>query len=154
MNVGRVGAANCIQIMHEGSCTTEGEKRIPFLESWWLCWKIVLLSISRALWFNDLPLARKLLRWSSIAKDFMYIEDCSLARENEARRNSTQVIAFSHESFEPIFLDFHNVFHRSEVNQLQNEIAATESLIVKKQFKSRLQCARRLQGVFWKTGNV
>ena len=44
------------------------------------------------------------------------------------------------------------MFHRTEVTQLQNEIAATESLIVKKQFKSRLQCARRMQGVFWKTG--
>ena len=38
------------------------------------------------------------------------------------------------------------------MTQLQNEIAATESLIVKKQIKSRLQCARRMQGVFWKTG--
>ena len=38
------------------------------------------------------------------------------------------------------------------MSHIQNEIAATESLIVKKQFKSRLQCARRLQGVFWKPG--
>ena len=55
-------------------------------------------------------------------------------------------------TFEQIFGDFYNVFHRSEVSQLQTEIAATESLIVKKQLKSRLQCARRMQGVFWKTG--
>ena len=34
--------------------------------------KNVLSSISRALWFNNLPLARKLLRWSSIAKDRFY----------------------------------------------------------------------------------
>ena len=38
------------------------------------------------------------------------------------------------------------------MSHIQNEIAATESLIVKKQFKSRLQCARRMQGVFWKFG--
>ena len=38
------------------------------------------------------------------------------------------------------------------MTQLQTEIAAAESLIVKKQLKSRLQCARRMQGVFWKTG--
>ena len=85
--------------------------------------KIALSSISRALWFNDLPLARKLLRWSSIAKDPIYIEEY-------------KVLAFPYENFEQIFGDFHNVFHRSEVNQLQNEIAATESLIVKKQFQA------------------
>ena len=101
--------------------------------------KIVLSSISRALWFTDLPLARKLLRWSSIAKDLMHMDDC-------------KVLAYSYENFEQVFGDFYNVFHRSEVTQLQTEIAATDSLIVKKQFKSRLQCARRMQGVFWKTG--
>ena len=40
--------------------------------------EIALSSISRALWFNDLPLARKLLRWSSIAKDLIHIEDCKV----------------------------------------------------------------------------
>ena len=70
---------------------------------------------------------------------YIYIEDC-------------KVFAFSYETFEQVFGDFYNVFHRSEVNLLQGEIAATESLIVKKQLKSRLQCARRMQGVFWKTG--
>ena len=101
--------------------------------------KIVWSSISRALWFNNLPLAERLIRWSSIASDLIYIED-------------RKVLAYSYETFEQIFGDFYNVFHRSEVTQLQNEIAATESLIVKKQLKSRLQCARRMQGVFWKTG--
>ena len=38
------------------------------------------------------------------------------------------------------------------MSHIQNAIAATEFLIVKKQIKSRLQCARRMQGVFWKTG--
>ena len=37
--------------------------------------KIVLSSISRALWFNNLPLAKKLLRWSTIASDLIYIKD-------------------------------------------------------------------------------
>ena len=59
--------------------------------------KIVLSSISRSLWFNDLPLARKLLRWSSIAKDLIYIE-------------SFKVLAYSYENFEQIFGDFYNVF--------------------------------------------
>ena len=44
------------------------------------------------------------------------------------------------------------MFHLYGVNHLQNEIAAIESLVVKKQFKSRLQCVRRMQDVFWKTG--
>ena len=52
--------------------------------------KIVLSSISRALWFNNLPLARKLLRWSAFAKDLIHIVDC-------------KVLAFSYESCEQIF---------------------------------------------------
>ena len=60
--------------------------------------KIVLSSISRALWFNNLPLARKLLRWSTLAKDLIYIVDC-------------KVLAYSYETFEQIFGDFYNVFH-------------------------------------------
>ena len=59
--------------------------------------KIVLSSISRSLWFSGLPLARKLLRWSSIAKDLVYIVDY-------------KVLAYSYESFEQIFADFYTVF--------------------------------------------
>ena len=52
--------------------------------------KIVLSSISRSLWFNNLPLARKLLRWSTLAKDLIYIVD-------------RKVLAYSYETFERIF---------------------------------------------------
>ena len=41
------------------------------------------------------------------------------------------------------------VCHRSDVGRLQAELSSTTALTVKKQIKSRLQCARRMQGIFW-----
>ena len=37
--------------------------------------KLVLSSVSRALWFNNLGLARKLIDYSAFAKDLIFIED-------------------------------------------------------------------------------
>ena len=99
---------------------------------------MVLSSVSRALWFNNLGLAKKLIDYSSSAKDLIFIED-------------SQVKAFSFQAFETIFGDFFNVYHSSQVQQLQQQIAST-SIMQKRQLKSRLQCARRMLSVFWKTG--
>ena len=49
-------------------------------------------------------------------------------------------------------MDFFRAFHRTEVGRLQSDLTATTALTVKKQIKSRLQCARRLQSIFWPTG--
>jgi len=101
--------------------------------------KLVLSSVSRALWFNNLGLAKKLIDYSSSAKDPIFIKD-------------SQVKAFSFQAFETIFGDFFNMYHSSQVQQIQQQIASTSSIMQKKQLKSRLQCARRMLSVFWKTG--
>ena len=64
--------------------------------------KLVLSSVSRALWFNNLNLARKLIDYSVFAKDLIFIEDA-------------QVKAHSFERFEVIFGDVFNVYHSSQV---------------------------------------
>ena len=101
--------------------------------------KLVLSSVSRALWFNNPYLAKKLIDYSAIAKDLIYIEDA-------------QVKAFSFVAFETIFGAFFNVYHSSQVQQLRHQIASSSSIMQKKQLKSRLQCARRMLSVSCKTG--
>ena len=101
--------------------------------------KLVLSSVSRALWFNNLSLAARLLRYSPIAQDLIYIANGI-------------VCAHSYENFEQTFGDFHRVYHRAEVSRLQADLLATPALTIKKQIKSRLQCARRMQNVFWPRG--
>ena len=101
--------------------------------------KLVLASVSRALWFNNLSLAKHLIKFSGTAAQLIFIDAGS-------------VIAHSYETFENIFGDFFKVYHRSEVVELQHAIAIESSLTLKKQLKSRLQCARRMQGIFWPTG--
>ena len=38
------------------------------------------------------------------------------------------------------------------MNRLQLDLSQTTALIIKKQIKSRIQCARRMQSVFWPSG--
>ena len=51
-----------------------------------------------------------------------------------------------------VFGEFFRVYHRTEVNRLQSDLAATTALTVKKQTKARLQCARRMQNICWPSG--
>ena len=55
-------------------------------------------------------------------------------------------------NFENTFGDVLRVYHRSEVARLQADHIATIALTIKKQVKSRLQCARKMQNVFWPIG--
>ena len=96
-------------------------------------------SVSRALWYNNLSLAKRLIRYSDIATDLIFID-------------AGKVCAFSYDNFENTFGDFFKVYHRSEVSRLQVDLSKTTALIIKKQIKSRIQCARRMQSVFWPSG--
>ena len=55
--------------------------------------KLVLSSVSRALWFNDLALASRIIRHAPIAAELIFIDRGS-------------VCAFSYENFENVFADF------------------------------------------------
>ena len=101
--------------------------------------KLVLSSVSRALWFNNLGLARKLIAYSASAKELIFIEDST-------------VKAFSFEAFESIFDDFFSMYHSTQVQNIQQQMGATTSTMLKKKLKSRLQCARRMLSTFWRSG--
>ena len=60
--------------------------------------------------------------------------------------------AHSYENLENAFGDFFKVYHRAEVVRLQQDLQVTTAATIKKQIKSRLQCARRMQGIFWPSG--
>ena len=81
----------------------------------------------------------RLLRYSPIAQDLIFID-------------KGMVCAHSDENFENTFGDFFRVYHRSEVARPQADLIATIASTIKKQIKSPLQCARRMQNVFWPTG--
>ena len=55
--------------------------------------KLVLSSVSRALWFNNLSLAKRLIRYSDIATELISID-------------AGKVCAFSYENVENTFGDF------------------------------------------------
>ena len=55
-------------------------------------------------------------------------------------------------NFDNTFVDFFRVYHRREVERLQSDLSSTIAFAVKKQIKSRLQCARRMQSIFWPAG--
>ena len=92
-----------------------------------------------ALWFNDLSLATRIIRHAPIAADLIFVE-------------RGLVCAYSYAVFESTFVDFFRVYHRTEVGRLQSDLTSTTALTVKKQIKPRLQCARRMQSIFWPTG--
>ena len=101
--------------------------------------KLVLSSVSRALWFNNLSLAMRLIIFSAVANELIFID-------------KGVVCAHSYENFENTFGEFFQVYHRSEVVRLQADLLATTALTIRKQIKSRLQCPRRMQSVFWPSG--
>ena len=80
--------------------------------------KLVLSSVFRAPWFNNLNLARKLMDFSVTAEEVIYIEDA-------------QVKAHSFETFEVIFEDFFNVYHSAQVSpgHCSNEFFDVEEAI-------------------------
>ena len=100
--------------------------------------KLVLSSVSKALWFINLGLARKLIDYSASAKDLMFIE-------------GSRAKAFPFQAFEPIFGDFFDMYHSSQVQQIQQQMVNATPVMQKKQLKSRLQCARRVLSILGMT---
>jgi hypothetical protein len=84
-------------------------------------------------------LASRLLRHAPTAAELIYIDN-------------GVVSAYCYEKFELVFGDFFRVYHRTEVGRLQADLAATAAPTIKRQIKSRLQCARRMQNIFWPCG--
>ena len=98
--------------------------------------RLLVSSISRAIWRNDLKSAKKLL------------SSCALAREFLVIRNGVCVTCCNYQGFDQLFNEVKARQQQERVRSLQKAVNNSRSVNVKKQLKNRLQAARRFQSIF------
>ena len=98
--------------------------------------RLILESVSRALWKNDHKLARTLLNSTSLASSFIKIE---LGR----------VVAVCPEELESAYTFEKQSHLKREIRTLHTLSAQAVAPNERKQLKSKIQAARRLQSVWW-----
>ena len=101
--------------------------------------RLAFSSISRAIWFNNVCLAKKLLLRSELAKLHMQILNGRVSIINPA-------------FFDVAFNECHAQYLSGHLKDLRKQSASSTSANIKKQIKSRVQCFQRLQSVYWPTG--
>ena len=101
--------------------------------------RLAFSSMSRAVWYNNVTLARKLLSSSSLAKTHISIMNGQVTHINPGH-------------FSSAFNEVHSKFYQSQIKDLRSQSSNATSVNVKKQLKSRINCYQRLQGVFWPSG--
>ena len=88
------------------------------------------------MWGNNLKLARTLLATTILAEDFISIE-------------SSKVVVKDPVKFEAAFVQEKAAQSRRKIRDLNSQLAATTNSNQRKQIKSKVQAARRLQSVWW-----
>jgi len=101
--------------------------------------RMVIDSVGRAIWRQNLPLARTLVSTSPLAAQHLQIQGSTVAlREPEA--------------FEELFNSTRLAAKQSQARALKLELSRTTSAPTAKQLRSRLQANRRLSALHWPTG--
>ncbi len=101
--------------------------------------RLVFESMTRAIWFNDVRLATRLINATKIAPQYLRID-------------SKSVSAIDPLSFEQADISEKREFYRREECQLRDLLRMSESINEKPQLQSRLKASRRLQSVWWPAG--
>ena len=101
--------------------------------------RTILASMSRAIWFNNLKLAKTLIAKTHFAALLLEVVE-------------GKVVCKDHVEFTRLFDAVHLKKHQSEARILQQQIQKAPSNNVKKQLKGRLQAARRRQKLFFPKG--
>ena len=101
--------------------------------------RMMLASISRAIWMNNFGLANKLLRSTALAHTHL-----------EIRNGKVQCKDW--EAFDAEFNASHSVNIQQQTEEHRHLRNTTEKACVKKQLKSRIQKYQRLQHVHWPKG--
>ena len=101
--------------------------------------RIIVDSISRVIWRQNYKLARTLIDRSTIAAQFLEVRGKEVLNKDPI-------------GFEDFFMATRSAQQTAVVAKLQNSMATTKSVNVRKQLKGRLSAARRMQSIFWKTG--
>ena len=99
--------------------------------------RLAFSCISRAIWFNNVSLTKKLLISSELTRLHSQIL-------NE------KVSVINH--FYVAFNECHAKYFSVHVKSMKKQSASSTSANFKKQLKSRVQCFQRLQSIYWPTG--
>ena len=103
--------------------------------------RLAFASMSRALWFNNVSLAKRLLQSSELAKLHLCLSGGKVAIANPA-------------FFDIAFNEVHAKYFEQHIQDLSSQIPlASTSANLGKQFQARIQCYRRLQSTYWPLGN-
>ena len=96
--------------------------------------------MSRALWFNNVTLARRLLQSSELAKLHLRVSGGKVSIANPA-------------FFDAAFNEVHAKYYDGHIHELSSQSSLPSTAAnLKKQLKSRIQCFRRLQAAYWPVG--
>ena len=102
--------------------------------------RLAFASMSRALWFNNVSLAKRLLQSSELAKLHLCLSGGKVSVVNPAFFN----IAFN---------QVHVEYLQRIIRDISSQIPlASTPANLKKQYKARIQCYRRLSSTYWTTG--
>ena len=101
-------------------------------------WKTITFTIVRVLWSNDVRLARKIIYASELANELLEIRLNKVCCKD-------YVLLEKH--FSDTFLEHWN----RKVGRLRTKVAQAASPNHRKQLKSKLQGARRMQSLYWKS---
>ena len=100
--------------------------------------KMIISTIVRVLWSNDVRLARKIIYASELANELLEIRLNKVCCKD-------YVLLEKH--FSDTFLEHWN----RKVGRLRTKVAQAASPNHRKQLKSKLQSARRMQSLYWKS---
>ena len=98
--------------------------------------RLTVDGLSRAMWLQDVSLARRLLRVSEVARTFAPIRD-------------GKVFCLDPQGFEHFFVEIRRSQQAMVTNKLNQQLASVSGLTERAQIKSKLQASRRFQCVFF-----
>ena len=98
--------------------------------------RLILASVSRAIWFNNVSLAKRILRFSSIGNELLAIVAGVVSCPQPMR-------------FDELFNQYHKDHHGRSISGLQRDLSLAAAPNLQKQIKGRLRAARRMINIYW-----
>ena len=98
--------------------------------------RLTVDGLSRAMWLQDVSLARRLMRVSEVARTFAEIRD-------------GQVFCLDPQGFENLFVEIRRSQQAVVTHKFNQQLTSASGLTERAQIKSKLQASRRFQRVFF-----
>ena len=99
--------------------------------------RLVLESLSRAIWNNDVRLANRLLRTSDLARQHL-----------DTSQGVVRIL--NPPAFEVEYADEKRAYLEKSQSNLTQQLRSSTSLCERSKLKSRIQCAKRMASLWWK----